>query len=149
MLDGLHGNEYLRKHPLGAGSSLDLNNCSGVNIHSGYNITNSPYAGDVSILTIPLWNGGGKYSTQFVFGISPTVNPYFRRTDANGAGSWRQLAFLDDNVASATKLANTRTIWGQYFDGTGNVSGALANATTGSFSSHVKIGGGTVNLSSA
>lgn len=35
-------------------------------------------------------------------------------------------AFLDSNVASATKLQTTRTIWGQNFDGTGNVSGDLA-----------------------
>lgn len=34
------------------------------------------------------------------------------------------------NVASATKLAAVRTIWGQSFDGTGNVSGALSNTGT-------------------
>lgn len=40
------------------------------------------------------------------------------------------LALTSDKVASATKLANTRTIWGQSFNGTGNVSGALSGATT-------------------
>ena len=40
------------------------------------------------------------------------------------------LALTSDNVASATKLANTRTIWGQSFNGTANVSGALSGATT-------------------
>ena len=40
------------------------------------------------------------------------------------------LALTSDNVASATKLAAARTIWGQSFDGTGNVSGALSGATT-------------------
>ena len=30
------------------------------------------------------------------------------------------------NAGSATKLANARTIWGQSFDGTGNVSGSLS-----------------------
>lgn len=44
--------------------------------------------------------------------------------------NWHELAFLDSNVASATKLANSRTIWGQSFDGTGNVSGALTGVTT-------------------
>ena len=34
------------------------------------------------------------------------------------------------NVASATKLQTPRTIWGQSFDGTGNVSGALSNTGT-------------------
>ena len=33
---------------------------------------------------------------------------------------------LSCNVASATKLATARTIWGQSFDGTGNVSGSLS-----------------------
>lgn len=42
-----------------------------------------------------------------------------------GTGQWKQLAFTDSNVASATKLATPRIIWGQSFDGTKNVSGAL------------------------
>ena len=41
----------------------------------------------------------------------------------------------------ATKLETARTIWGQSFDGTKNISGALSGATTGSFSSNVTIGG--------
>ena len=40
-------------------------------------------------------------------------------------------------VLSATKLANTRTIWGQSFNGEGDVSGSINNATTGAFSSYV------------
>lgn len=36
------------------------------------------------------------------------------------------LALISDNVASATKLATARSIWGQSFDGTGNVSGSLS-----------------------
>ena len=36
----------------------------------------------------------------------------------------------DINVASATKLQTARTIWGQSFNGTANVSGALSGATT-------------------
>lgn len=35
------------------------------------------------------------------------------------------LALTTDNVASASKLQNPRTIWGQSFDGTGNVSGGM------------------------
>lgn len=41
-------------------------------------------------------------------------------------GSYRILAATADNVASATKLQTPRTIWGQSFDGTGNVSGSLS-----------------------
>lgn len=35
------------------------------------------------------------------------------------------LALISDNVASATKLATARSIWGQFFDGTGNVNGTI------------------------
>lgn len=37
------------------------------------------------------------------------------------------LALISNNVASATKLQTPRTIWGQSFDGTGNVSGFMKN----------------------
>ena len=39
--------------------------------------------------------------------------------------AWKTIAFTDSNVASATKLKTARTIWGQSFDGSGNVSGGL------------------------
>mgnify|MGYP004442698709 CR=1 FL=1 len=35
------------------------------------------------------------------------------------------LALISDNVASATKLQTPRSIWGQGFDGTGNVNGTI------------------------
>lgn len=41
-------------------------------------------------------------------------------------GFYRILAATADNVASATKLQTPRTIWGQNFDGTGNVNGSLS-----------------------
>lgn len=52
--------------------------------------------------------------------------------------SWSTVAFLTDNVASASKLETARTIWGQSFDGTKNITGALTSVTditgTGTFS---------------
>ena len=44
---------------------------------------------------------------------------------------WRTVAFTTDNVASASKLATARTIWGQTFDGTGNVDGIIAITSNG------------------
>lgn len=43
---------------------------------------------------------------------------------------WKALAFTTDNVASATKLQTARTLWGQSFDGTGNVSGDMSSVGT-------------------
>lgn len=52
---------------------------------------------------------------------------YWRADDERSfaKAKWHQIAFTDSNVASATKLQTARTIWGQSFDGTGNVSGNL------------------------
>lgn len=38
---------------------------------------------------------------------------------------WRRLAFTDDPVAAANKLSTTRYLWGQSFDGSGNVNGVM------------------------
>jgi hypothetical protein len=52
-------------------------------------------------------------------------NIYLRANYMNNGSyvGWKSIAFTDSNVASATKLETARTIWGQSFDGTGNVSG--------------------------
>ena len=47
------------------------------------------------------------------------------------------LALISDNVASATKLQTPRRIWGQSFDGTGNVDGTLTITNSGSDDPHI------------
>ena len=47
-----------------------------------------------------------------------------------------QIAYNDYNVASATKLQTPRTIWGQSFDGTGNVNGTLQIERASNFGSY-------------
>lgn len=78
------------------------------------------YASGLSVVT-------GYTGWQMVtYGGTIEPNPYFRKCNDSGTWlAWKKLAFLDDNVASATKLETARTIWGQSFDGTGNVSGSL------------------------
>lgn len=64
---------------------------------------------------------GSDYSTVLMCtgNYGNIVNlPYFSGT----------LALLTDNVASATKLQTARTIWGQSFDGTGDITGAASFA---------------------
>lgn len=51
-------------------------------------------------------------------------------------GFYRILAATADNVASATKLQTPRTIWGQSFDGTGNVNGTLQIERASNFGSY-------------
>lgn len=66
---------------------------------------------------------------------------YYRRiTDSQNYGNWKRLAFTTDNIASATKLQTPRTIWGQSFDGTGNVDNTLRiRQTTGSYCEGIRI----------
>lgn len=68
--------------------------------------------------------------------IAFTKGLTFWHKDNDGAGSGLDADLLDgkhlsdilaSNVASATKLQTARTIWGQNFNGTQNVSGSLEN----------------------
>ena len=78
-------------------------------------------------------NGSGNDGNYWCSQLSNTAgsNKLYIRSRAGGNDittgwtSWEQLARVSDNVASATKLQTPRTIWGQSFDGTGNVDGEL------------------------
>lgn len=71
-----------------------------------------------ALLALPLHGNG--VTAQFYFTANTSQQLYYRSTQVN---AWKTIAFTDSNVASATKLATARTIWGQSFDGTGNVDG--------------------------
>ncbi|MBR4846229.1 MAG: hypothetical protein IKU98_07410, partial [Bacteroidaceae bacterium] len=75
----------------------------------------------------------GDYASQL--GFSANSRLYYRcfnNEKVNDTQPWKEIAFTDSNVASAdyaasaTKLATARTIWGQSFDGTGDVSGKIS-----------------------
>lgn len=69
--------------------------------------------------------------------------------DSNSVSDWHELAFTDSNVASATKLQTARTIWGQSFDGTADVSGTamgLGGAIDFQFTDEINRYGGNLYL---
>lgn len=68
--------------------------------------------------------GHSTWRTRFDIGTSGRIRIVhgINTTTATEVG---YLAYLHDNVASATKLATARSIWGQSFDGTGNVNGTI------------------------
>jgi hypothetical protein len=48
---------------------------------------------------------------------------------------------VNSNASSATKLLNSRTLWGQNFDGTANVTGAItADRINTTSESHMSVG---------
>lgn len=65
----------------------------------------------------------GEYSSYTHSGASQSAEP---TGNAQTGVETLTNAYTSSNVASATKLATPRTIWGQSFDGTGNVSGSLS-----------------------
>lgn len=60
-----------------------------------------------------------------------------------------QIVYTDYNVASATKLQTPRTIWGQSFDGTGDVSGSLSGVGHIQFSVNNSYSIGTITSEAA
>ena len=71
---------------------------------------------------------------------SGNYNSYAPKLDGTGAsGTWG--INISGNAESATKLRTPRTIWGQSFDGTGDVSGALTEVTDITASGNATIGG--------
>ena len=96
---------------------------------SSFTFTNFPTAkpgAGFSLLNIK----EGNYRRQ-IYGCYNDNHLYVRSSYYSGSGtawkSWNKVAFVTDNVTSATKLQNPRTIWGKAFDGTANVSGDLSN----------------------
>ncbi|MCQ2105944.1 MAG: tail fiber domain-containing protein [Fibrobacter sp.] len=48
-----------------------------------------------------------------------------RHLSYNGWSDWQTVAYIDDNVTSATKLQTARSLWGNSFDGSSNIGGSL------------------------
>ena len=66
----------------------------------------------------------GHWVNQIAYGTNARL---YTRQRINTAGwtTWKIIAFLDDNVVSATKLQTPRQLWGNDFDGTAPVNGRI------------------------
>ena len=83
------------------------------------------------------------WNTERILIDNETINLYAPSLTGNGAsGTWG--INISGNASSTTKLATARTIWGQSFDGTGNVSGAMTGVTD--LTASGKIQGNTLTL---
>ena len=142
-LDGMQGSLYKRlkgAENLGASADnpVDLNTTTGFNTYSSTTnasayISNKPYTNNRGFQMEVMCQLGSSanYVRQMLYAYG-TNNIYTRYSNDKGVGwsSWERFAYLTSNVASATKLQTARTIWGQSFDGTGDVSGAISGITT-------------------
>ena len=128
-LDGYHKDEILRRTTNPA-SVTNLNDV----VTAGIDFTSWSYSGSANINNQPNGDGAASAASVVSFGVEYPFQIYsdynntsylYYRSYYSGTGwkNWRRFAFIDSNVASATKLQTPRTIWGQSFDGSGNVSG--------------------------
>ena len=91
------------------------------------NVTGKPSSFTPATHTHTFASLTSKPTTISGYGITDALttsnfNSYAPKLDGTGAsGTWG--INISGNAASATKLANSRTIWGQSFDGTSNVDG--------------------------
>lgn len=92
----------------------------------------------------PLLNGMLAWDINHDSTTDVTRKLYFRTNGlVNGVdtwGKWHEIAFADGNIASATKLQTARTIWGQNFDGTQNVSGNMTGVGSITMSGNIYMG---------
>lgn len=101
-----------------------------------YRIALSSYKDSMAVFKSPLSSASAlelrfRYTGMLWARFSADANRY--TTD------WKQIAFTDSNVASATKLKTARTIWGQSFDGTGNVDGVLNITGIGDYREGIRL----------
>ena len=132
MLDGLHNTAFARADQ---NPAVDLNTVNGRGI-----MTNTANANATTERHYPIAQAGVLFYGTAAYGSANQIYGSFssNRWFARGGGgnesatgnsanktNWREFAFTDSNVASATKLQTARTIWGQSFNGTSNVSGSM------------------------
>lgn len=120
-VDGYHESSFLRYRGGYEDASVTKD---GVGVYgwahtnTGHNNFHESYGDIINIQGFSTWR------TRFDIGTSGRIRIVhgINTTTATEVG---YLAYLHDNVASASKLATARSIWGQSFDGTGNVNGTI------------------------
>lgn len=137
LLDGEHNGNLTAK-------LINYNNDGGISHKvqfmqksSGWNEWDAPSQTWYSVIKLNHGNGDTYYNRTLAFNFYDS-RIYTGRMSGGTFQGWKTLAFLDDNVASATKLQTARTLWGRSFDGTANVSGDMTGVgsitATGSIS---------------
>lgn len=109
-------------------------------------ISNTPTTDFIYGITLRFHRSISVYHTDLVTSLYHD-RLFFRRKTEEGYQTWRELIHSGNigsqsvnyattsgactgNSATATKLQTARTIWGQSFNGSGNVSGALTGVTS-------------------
>lgn len=85
-----------------------------------------PFNGWGTLLVIGSIDGASNHQLAFTGDNRMFIRCAYGTSNNYNTKDWATVALTSDNVASATKLATARTIWGQSFDGTGNIDGMFS-----------------------
>lgn len=134
-VDGYHESSFLRYRGEYGDASVTKD---GVGVYGwahtneGHNNFHESYGDIINIQGYSTWR------TRFDIGTSGRIRIMhgINTTTATQVG---YLAYLHDNVASATKLQTARRIWGHSFDGTGDVNGTIYISNSNSSNGAIRL----------
>lgn len=128
-VDGYHASHlFVKRGRLGA-YNIDKETTFGTrDIQPESEVTISgkkPFNGWGTLLVIGSIDGASNHQLAFTGDNRMFIRCAYGTSNNYNTKDWATVALTSDNVASATKLQTPRTIWGQSFDGTGNVNGTI------------------------
>ena len=128
-VDGYHASHLLVKRGRLGAYNIDKETTFGTrDIQPESEVTISgkrPFNGFGTLLVIGSIDGASNHQLAFTGDNRMFIRCAYGTSNNYNTKDWATVALTSDNVASATKLAAARTIWGQSFDGTGNVNGTI------------------------
>jgi len=128
-VDGYHASHlFVKRGRLGA-YNIDKETTFGTrDIQPESEVTISgkrPFNGWGTLLVIGSIDGASNHQLAFTGNNRMFIRCAYGTSNNYNTKDWATVALTSDNVASASKLATARSIWGQSFDGTGNVNGTI------------------------
>lgn len=128
-VDGYHASHLLVKRGRLGAYNIDKETTFGTrDIQPESEVTISgkrPFNGWGTLLVIGSIDGASNQQLAFTGNNRMFIRCAYGTSNNYNTKDWATVALTSDNVASATKLQTPRTIWGQSFDGTGNVNGTI------------------------
>lgn len=99
-----------------------------------------PFNGWGTLLVIGSIDGASNHQLAFTGDNRMFIRCAYGTSNNYNTKDWATVALTSDNVASASKLLTTRSIWGQSFDGTADVDNTLRiRHTTGNYCEGIRI----------
>lgn len=116
---------------------LYINSCNGINLNGAYNVWSERNDGADSGLDADLLDGHHYADMVTDIGVSGDTLTWAK-------GGVAQTVITVPYASTAAELKTSRSIWGQSFDGSADVSGALSNATSITASGNIESTGGSI-----